>query len=846
MADTMMQELEHDREIVTANRDMAREAVMLYFDQIRKVLQQREKALLNTVHKYSDIKLTMLDLHQQRLQEDHMAITKTVDSLETLLHQNETELDHSLLTKGQMMEEELEVHQQSVLSTKDTLEQAKFSKTFLSFSGDIILSEPLKEAGVLNECQRKPNSNILSMQRVVVSEEEDPYLRVPSRFDDLQSNKPQEEMRIDGRQKMGCKLSVSSMLEDEDVLYQIPRDFLGSAFSVPPGALGEAATGGEHRPNGGAMCGGRPLPSETATPKPPPRKVPVPPPRRKPVQQPVPPPHKTPHPMPKDDESLLPSPPPKPGHDLYDVPRLALLQDIYDIPRSPQQGGNDLYDVPRHALEGTYDVPKKPNGHDLYDVPRLPQGHDLYDIPRVAEGHDLYDVPRLPSALGAHPLPPEPHGTSGSPQPPNPAPPPRPPKSDTVRMLQRQPIKADLFSVPPRTDPPKPKENGATNEDLYDDLASIQSTQTKPHPPVTRTVTDGKIRPIPAPRTLKRRSNTVVSKPPQSAPASNRISKNEPAFTFEAPFPEMKSADGVSSSTLPASMRGLHFYPENEPCLVLTTKQLSQPFGSEQVYPCGVCTSPINDMLVVTDVFNHCIRLVNPVAGKVIERIGKEGRSGGQFKEPSAVAMDAHEHIFVVERDNPRVQKFTSRGKYLLKFGQKALWGAQLHDPWGLALSPDDKVYVSDWEKGRIYVYQKDGRHLNTIGKDNNSFLMFPAGIVLNQKGDLLIADRGKHCVWVMSADGTPKSRIGKKGQRPGELLFPHGVAILHDGLVAVSESGNHRISVFTPTGTFRYWIGEKGTKPGMFQYPRHICVNSRGQLIVADEGNQRIQIFDV
>ena len=767
-----------------------------------------------------------------------MAITKTVDSLETLLHQNETELDHSLLTKGQMLEEELEVHQQSVLSMKDTLDQAKFSTTFLSFSGDQILSEPLKEAGVLNECQRKPNSNILSMQRVVVSEEEDPYLRVPSRFDDLQSNKPQEEMRIDGRQKTGHKLSVSCMLEDEDVLYQIPRDFLGPAASSLPGALRGAAAGAKHSSDGGAVCNGQPLSSETASPVPPHRKIPAPPPRRNIIQQPVPPPRQVPHPTPKNgEESLQLSLPAKPGYDTYDVPRLALLQEIYDVPRPQQQGGHDLYDVPRHALEGT--LPKKPEGHDLYDVPRALQGYDLYDIPRVAEGHDLYDVPRLPSTSeNAPPRQPTPQG---------PSPPPRPPKSDAVRVLQRQPIKADLFAVPPRTDSPKTKENGATNADVYDDLDSIQSTQTKQHAPVARTVTDGKIRPIPAPRTHKRRSNTMASRPPQSAPPDDRISNNEPAFTFEVPPPEIKSADGKTSSTLPARMKGFHFHPENEPLLVLTSKELSQPFGSEQVYPCGVCSSPINDMLVVTDVFSHCIRLVDPVAGKVIERIGKEGRSGGQFKEPSAVAMDTHEHIFVAERDNPRVQKFTSRGKYILKFGQKALWGAQLHDPWGLALSPsDNKVYISDWEKGRIYVYQKDGRHLNTIGKDNNSFLMFPAGIVLDRKGNLLIADRGKHCVWVMSADGTPKSRIGKKGQGPGELLLPHGVAALQDGSVAVSESGNHRISIFGPNGTFMYSFGEKGTKPGMFQYPRHICVNSKGQLIVADEKNQRIQIFNI
>ena len=144
-----------------------------------------------------------------------------------------------------------------------------------------------------------------------------------------------------------------------------------------------------------------------------------------------------------------------------------------------------------------------------------------------------------------------------------------------------------------------------------------------------------------------------------------------------------------------------------------------------------------------------CIRLID-CNGTFIEKIGKEGRGGGEFKEPSAVAVTEDNHIFVAERDNPRVQKFTATGKYLMKFGQKALWGTQLSDPFGIALSPDGNIYVSDWDKNVIFVFQNNGKLLFTIGKDDNT-IKFPAGIAFDKQGRLLVADRSSHCVWILT-----------------------------------------------------------------------------------------------
>ena len=916
IATEMMQELHSDRDKIVANSDFARSAVTMFFNELHMTLDQREKAILNTVQKYADIKLSTLDLYHQKLQEDQMAITKAVESLETLLHKNDNHLNCSLLTSGEPLEEELEVHTHSVLSVCENFKQEKFAAKSLSFSGDqVLLSETLKEVGVLNECQQIPDTNILSMQHVVVSDQEDPYLLVPSRFEDLLTGSQLKEVRIDGRKKSQRVMKMSDLVEDDNVQYQIPRDWIMGTLDEedPPLKI-------QQQPikNGleSSIIECQPVDLE-GKPLVPPRKTrgripPTPPPRagHNECQPPLLPPKRTVDSADGDrDDDIydvprlavdgdttdiydVPLQDPTTSEDIYDVPRLADLndiqQDIYDVPRSQSTMQQDIYDVPRSPEPSAMqqDIPHSQNDvqQDIYDVPRPqdttaaaddiysvpnPQDvtQDIYDVPKLqdisATTQDIYDVPKNSPLLSPLHMQSQQqqeddiYDVPRDPSPPEILPPPRPPKPGETGL--KTPI-----SPPPRGPSPKPKPRAISfrNFDYINTKIPVhpgrnpvspahssQSTEQQLSASVSVTP-NGKSKPIPTPRvrrsqTFANGSPSLSKQPPQSAPPIDSRSKQRFQWNGEAHSTDTKTSH---MSTLPPDikLRG-HRSGLKEPVKVITSKQLCQAVGDKQVYPCGVCCSPVTDTLVMTDVYNHCVRLVDPNTGRVLERIGKEGRSGGNFKEPSAVVMDNSEHIFVTELDNPRVQKFTSRGKYLLKFGQKAFWGSQLHDPYGLTLSPDGKLYITDWEKGRVLIYQKDGRHISTIGKDkDHTFLKFPAGLVFDRQGNLLVTDRGKHCVWVMSPDGTPISRIGKLGTGNGELLLPHGIAVLNDNTIAVSESGNHRISIFAPNGNFIRSFGQKGTDPGMFHYPRHVCVDRKGRLIVADEHNQRIQIFDV
>merc|ERR1712192_359657 len=72
------------------------------------------------------------------------------------------------------------------------------------------------------------------------------------------------------------------------------------------------------------------------------------------------------------------------------------------------------------------------------------------------------------------------------------------------------------------------------------------------------------------------------------------------------------------------------------------------------------------------------------------------------------------------------------------------------------------------------------------------------------KKGKFYISDLGLHHIYVMdSATGQLLLKVGKYGSEAGCLDSPAGLAVDDDGNMLVADSKNHRISVFSPKGDF-------------------------------------------
>ncbi len=90
-------------------------------------------------------------------------------------------------------------------------------------------------------------------------------------------------------------------------------------------------------------------------------------------------------------------------------------------------------------------------------------------------------------------------------------------------------------------------------------------------------------------------------------------------------------------------------------------------------------------------------------------QVGLSGSGNGQFSNPTGIAIDGMNTLWVVDSGNNRVERFNLEGEYLTQFGSAGSGPGRLLGPWGIAAtngSPTGSLYVVDYcnnlvERGR-------------------------------------------------------------------------------------------------------------------------------------------------
>jgi len=260
-----------------------------------------------------------------------------------------------------------------------------------------------------------------------------------------------------------------------------------------------------------------------------------------------------------------------------------------------------------------------------------------------------------------------------------------------------------------------------------------------------------------------------------------------------------------------------------------------------------------NGNLWVVDRGNNRVQRFSE-SGTYISAFGAKGTDSGQFRYPSAIAIDPSGNLWVVDRDNHRIQKFSSSGEFIKAVGSLGSGDGQFSNPEGIAADAKGNVYVADTYNRRIQKFNSNGEFLTKFGSNGSGDGQFSrvTSVDVGPGGKIWATDPDLHRVTQFNEAGEYVQKFGSNGTASGQFSQPAGVEVDSRGSVWVADIGNGRIQQFSQAGKYLTHFGTKGSGAGQFNFTAGqgpvvgIAVDNKGGLWATDVGNYRVQKWSV
>ncbi len=293
--------------------------------------------------------------------------------------------------------------------------------------------------------------------------------------------------------------------------------------------------------------------------------------------------------------------------------------------------------------------------------------------------------------------------------------------------------------------------------------------------------------------------------------------------------------------------------------------------------------------LYISDRANHRVRkvdrkgIITTVAGNGTGGFSGDGGPATQasLNLPSGIVIDKQDNLYIADRSNNRVRVVNSKGiiKTIAGTGSNGYHGdnmpalkATLDKPFGLALDKDNNLYIADRGNNRIRKVDSSGL-ISTVAGDGGFYyigdngpayrasIAGPTGVVVDNEGNIIIADRQNNRIRMVDKQGMIRTIMGTGQQdyngdselaRETNLHFPFSVALDKNGDLLVIDRSHYRIrklimkgrKVTTVAGNgVKQFGGDGGPSQGAhLEFPHGIDVDSKDNVIIADKAHYRIR----
>jgi sugar lactone lactonase YvrE len=271
----------------------------------------------------------------------------------------------------------------------------------------------------------------------------------------------------------------------------------------------------------------------------------------------------------------------------------------------------------------------------------------------------------------------------------------------------------------------------------------------------------------------------------------------------------------------------------------LNTSGFADASGSSARFssPQGLVVDDLG-FVYVADSGNHRIRRITPLG--VVTTFAGSGTAGfadgapgiARFNSPYGVVLDSTANLFVADRANHRIRKVlvdgtvsTHAGTGTVGAGDGALGSASFHSPVALAIDAHDTIYVSDEANHKIRRITPGTRspspEVQTVAGNGTAGFAnaraglaqfnYPAGLAVSLQGDLMVADSENECLrrvnstLSVAAVGNPALPLVKATIHPAALVIPPGVYYFRwraNDWTVKDESLNRFITTVVPVVT--------------------------------------------
>lgn len=269
---------------------------------------------------------------------------------------------------------------------------------------------------------------------------------------------------------------------------------------------------------------------------------------------------------------------------------------------------------------------------------------------------------------------------------------------------------------------------------------------------------------------------------------------------------------------------------------------------------------------------------------------------------PQRVTSDSRQRVIVSDPGVPAVHVLdpTRKTSFSILGGQ----GHRLQQPSAVAVDGGDNIYIADSSLGMVLVYDQYGRFLHYIGQfHGENMYQRPTGIAIDRKaGRLYLADGPRHLIFMLDLLGNELTRVGKKREKsregglkirhdmgPGDFSDPTDIAVGDHEVVVLDSNGTRvrimdlacnliggfsivraageqaggvgtdkkgdiyvsyvttsEIKVYSHDGNVLGSFGRPGFRMGEFYSPTGLWIDAAEQIHVVDTENARVQLFQL